>query len=129
METTENVMPYLDFIPENEFNGLIQKASMIVLPYKHFHSESGIVSKALGFNVPILVSKVVGLKRYASSEDYIIADTSPITFANQLKSLTELSSNESSEFVKSNLENASWDRVADAHINVYEMVSNLGENQ
>lgn len=59
-----------EFLAAGEFDTLIRRASLVVLPYTHFDAQSGILSKAIGAGVPVLAADLPALRdqagKYAS---------------------------------------------------------------
>lgn len=53
------------YVPDPEVSLLFRASDVLVLPYTHFDSQSGVIMLALSHGVPYLVSDVPGLKEFA----------------------------------------------------------------
>lgn len=62
------------FLERQEFNRVLERASVVVLPYTHFDAQSGILAKAVAAGLPIVASDLASLKEQASGH-------SPSSFA------------------------------------------------
>ncbi len=63
-----NVMKVLNFIPPSEVEYYFSSADVVVLPYKHFDSQSGVGAMALAFGKPLVVTRVGGLPDFVKDE-------------------------------------------------------------
>lgn len=61
----------LDYVPSSRVKYLYSAADVVVLPYKHFDSQSGPGNIALGFGKPLIVSHVGGLPDLVRESDVI----------------------------------------------------------
>ena len=57
----KHVITHLDYIPTHQVGAYFQAADLVLLPYHHFDSQSGIGSAALAFEKPLIVSDTGGL--------------------------------------------------------------------
>ncbi|WP_373499547.1 glycosyltransferase [Desulfococcus sp.] len=56
-----HVTTVLDYIPSGEVHRFFAAADLVILPYHHFDSQSGIGNTAIAFRKPMIVSDVGGL--------------------------------------------------------------------
>lgn len=60
----EVVKTRLEYIPANAVHRYFEIADLVLLPYLHFDSQSGVGATALAFQKPMIVSNVGGLKDF-----------------------------------------------------------------
>jgi len=56
------------FIPEDQIDGILRSADLIVMPYTGFESQSGVVFLAYAYNLPLIASRVGGLTEVIESD-------------------------------------------------------------
>ena len=65
----ENQISFINkFIPEDQIDGIMKSADLIVMPYTGFESQSGVVFLAYAYNLPLIVSRVGGLTEVIESD-------------------------------------------------------------
>jgi glycosyltransferase involved in cell wall biosynthesis len=62
----------LDFIKSNEVSRYFQAADLVVLPYRHFHAQTGVGLIALSLGKALIVSDVGGLPDLVSNNNYVV---------------------------------------------------------
>jgi glycosyltransferase involved in cell wall biosynthesis len=67
-----DVITYLDYIPANEVYRYFEAADLVLLPYRHFNSQSGIGGTAVSFRKPLIVTNVGGLPDLVTNPEYVV---------------------------------------------------------
>jgi glycosyltransferase involved in cell wall biosynthesis len=78
-------------IPENEIASLFEGASLVVLPYTHFHAQSGVLHLAIGYGVPSVVTNVGALGEQVERERIgaVAVEGGPAAFAQAVRQALE----------------------------------------
>lgn len=104
-----------EFLERREFDGLIQDASIVVLPYIHFDAQSGILAKAMKSEKFILASDLPSLREQAG--DYARIRFFPVAQESALASAlieSMLAGQTQSAFLSSSADpSADWKPVVD----------------
>jgi glycosyltransferase involved in cell wall biosynthesis len=66
------VRTFLDYIPSAEVYRYFEAADLVILPYHHFDSQSGIGGTAVSFRKPMIVSDVGGLPDLVKEDKYVV---------------------------------------------------------
>ncbi len=115
---------FLDYIPSNEVYRYYVSADLILLPYTHFDSQSGIGATAISFRKPMIVSNTGGLPDLVSDSNYIVTPGDATALANSillcLNSPEKL--NKMKMDAKKTAEKISWDFIAEKTYDVYEQM-------
>lgn len=74
----------LDYIPSGDVHLFFTAADMVILPYDHFDSQSGVGASALSFRKPLIVSRVGGLPDLVEDPQYVVPPKDPAALANIL---------------------------------------------
>ncbi|MFQ5708768.1 MAG: glycosyltransferase family 4 protein [bacterium] len=114
----------LEYVPSSKVQYLYSAADVVVLPYRHFDSQSGPGNIALGFNKPLVVSNVGGLPDLVRDKNAVFepGDVDGLAKA-LLRILTEPAykkklSNDSAELAKK----YSWDDIARKTVDLYQKI-------
>jgi len=118
---SDHVLPLLDYIPSADVHLFFTAADLVVLPYHHFDSQSGVASTALAFRKPMIVSAVGGLPDLVKDPACVVPPQNPAALAraiihclrapNRLQSLAADAHALSQDF--------SWKAIAKATFLVY----------
>ncbi|MGB5748040.1 MAG: glycosyltransferase family 4 protein [Desulfobacterales bacterium] len=68
----DSVRTFLEYIPSGEVHKYFKAADLVILPYHHFDSQSGIGGTAVSFRKPMIVSDVGGLPDLVKNREYVI---------------------------------------------------------
>ncbi len=114
----------LDYIPSGEVHRLFSAADLVILPYHHFDSQSGVAGTAVAFRKPMIVSDVGGLPTLVSDRQCVVPPRNPAALAraviqciddpHRLGTLSAEADNISNNF--------SWSAIAKSTFLVYETV-------
>ncbi|AOY59001.1 glycosyltransferase family 4 protein [Desulfococcus multivorans] len=117
----DHVLPILDYIPSAGVHRLFTAADLVILPYHHFDSQSGVAGTALAFRKPMIVSAVGGLPDLVKNPACVVPPQNPAALAravvrclqdpNRLRSLAADAHALSRDF--------SWKAIAKATFLVY----------
>lgn len=66
------VKTVLEYIPSGEVYRYFEAADLVILPYHHFDSQSGIGSTAVAFRKPLIVTEVGGLPDLVKNQHYVV---------------------------------------------------------
>lgn len=66
------VKTFLEYIPSGEVYRYFEAADLVILPYHHFDSQSGIGSAAVAFRKPLIVTEVGGLSDLVKNQHYVV---------------------------------------------------------
>ena len=116
-----SVRTCLEYVPSGDVYKYFEAADLVILPYHHFDSQSGVGATAVSFHKPIIVSDVGGLPELVKDRRYVIAPGDPHALARSmaecLKDPAELSvMAESTREVAAEL---SWPRIAEQTCSIY----------
>ncbi|MDY6950130.1 MAG: glycosyltransferase, partial [Thermodesulfobacteriota bacterium] len=67
------VRTYLTYVPSSEVYRFFVASDLVVLPYHHFDSQSGVGAAALSFGKPMIVTDVGGLPDLVEDRCYVVA--------------------------------------------------------
>lgn len=117
---------YNDFIPNNLVAKLFSHADIVVLPYTYHKGYSGVLTIALSFGKPVIVTNVGDLPNIIENyrEGIIIPPRNPKALANAIIRILEddkLRKIMSKNALKKAKE-LSWNNIAKKHIKIYEEI-------
>lgn len=69
----ECVKTYLRYIPSGKVHVFFETSDLVILPYQHFDSQSGVGATAVSFRKPLIVSNVGGLSDLVLDKRYVVA--------------------------------------------------------
>jgi len=81
---TKEVRTYLDYIPSDEVYRYFETADLVILPYHHFDSQSGIGGTAVSFRKPLIVTAVGGLPSLVKNQKYVVPPKDPEILARSI---------------------------------------------
>ncbi|MFH2046088.1 MAG: glycosyltransferase [Pseudomonadota bacterium] len=68
----EYISTYLDYIPSGEVYRFFTASDIVILPYHHFDSQSGVGATAVSFRKPLIVTDVGGLPDLVCDRRFIV---------------------------------------------------------
>lgn len=118
----KQVVTRLDYIPSADVHRYFCAADLVVLPYRHFDSQSGVGGTAVSFRKPLIVTQVGGLPELLIDTGAVVPPGDPNALAqaiygclNDPERLLKLSKD--AEIVAQRL---SWDSIAEKTVSIYE---------
>ncbi len=84
LKIESNVSTRLEYIPSGDVHRFFCAADMIVLPYRHFDSQSGVASTAVAFRKPMVVTNVGGLPDLVPDKRFVVPPDDPPALANAM---------------------------------------------
>lgn len=72
LRITAAVQTHLDYIPAADVHHYFEAADLVLLPYHHFDSQSGVGSSAIAFGKPLIVSDVGGLPELVTDKRWVV---------------------------------------------------------
>jgi glycosyltransferase involved in cell wall biosynthesis len=79
-----DIRTHLDYIPANEVYRYFEAADLVLLPYRHFNSQSGIGGTAISFRKPLIVTAVGGLPDLVAKREYVVPPEDPDGLARKI---------------------------------------------
>ena len=80
----DSVKTCLEYIPSGDIHKYFEAADLVILPYHHFDSQSGVGSTAVSFHKPMIVSDVGGLPDLVKDCRYVIPPKDPKALARSI---------------------------------------------
>jgi glycosyltransferase involved in cell wall biosynthesis len=114
LSISDYIKKHFEYIPSDEVEKFFLAADLVLLPYQHFDSQSGVGATALAFNKPMIVTETGGLPELVADRLYIVPPKDPNALAEKvifcLKDSPRLArmSEESRQISKE----VSWDVIA-----------------
>ena len=81
LDLAAHVTTILDYIPSGEVHRLYTAADLVILPYHHFDSQSGVGNTAIAFRKPMIVSNVGGLPDLVKDPGCVVPPRNPSALA------------------------------------------------
>jgi glycosyltransferase involved in cell wall biosynthesis len=78
------IKTYLRYIPSGEVFKFFVASDLVILPYHHFDSQSGVGSTAISFRKPMIVTNVGGLPELVVDQRYVVPPKDPETLASTI---------------------------------------------
>lgn len=120
----EYVTCHLKYIPSSEVHRYFASSDLVVLPYTHFDSQSGVGAIALSFRKPLIVTDVGGLRDLVCDRRFVVPPEDPVALANALiaclkdEKILNLMSADSEKMA----ERMSWSHIAGKTLSIYKKV-------
>jgi len=115
------VIQLLGYVPADQVGALFSATDLVVLPYRHFDSQSGVRAAAVAFNDPMIVTDTGGLPDLVSDPACVVPCGDPDALAEKI--LAILSDDRLYQKLKNDaakIENAmSWEHIANQTISLY----------
>jgi len=96
----DKIRTRLEYIPSGEVWKYFEASDLVILPYNHFDSQSGVGATAISFRKPMIVTDVGGLPELVKDRRYVVPAKDPTAFAGAIVSclrdtsrLVDMSSN------------------------------------
>jgi glycosyltransferase involved in cell wall biosynthesis len=118
---TDDVIKLIGYVPSDQVGSLFSAADLVVLPYTHFDSQSGVGAAAIAFHVPMIVTDTGGLPDLVMDPECVV----PCSDSNLLaeKIVTVLSNEALQKKLKNDAREIekmmSWERIADQTLSLY----------
>jgi len=84
LRINDSVKTCLEYIPSGDVYKYFEAADLVILPYHHFDSQSGVGSTAVSFHKPMIVSDVGGLPDLVKDYRYVIPPKNPEALARSI---------------------------------------------
>lgn len=121
----ENINLIPRYIEEDELKDLFSHASVVILPYDSFLSQSGVLLMALSYFTPVIATEVGGmgdlLMKYRIGLPLQRVDSK--TISNSLEDFSDIDPDMLYESILSARESLSWREAADMTVKLYEKIS------
>jgi len=118
----DSVKTFCGYVPSGEVHKYFEAADLVILPYEHFDSQSGVGSTAVSFRKPMIVSDVGGLSDLVQNHRWVVPPGDPEALSRAmidcLKNPTLLA--EMTADMDAVANNLSWTGIAQQTIAVYE---------
>jgi glycosyltransferase involved in cell wall biosynthesis len=116
------VVTRLGYIPSGEVYRYFMACDLVILPYHHFDSQSGVGGTAISFRKPMIVTQTGGLPDLVLDSRAIIPPNDPVALANSIIRCLEepgllMKLSQDAEIIAERL---SWEGIAKKTIQVYE---------
>ncbi len=72
LNVSEHVITHLDYVPADEVATYFTAADLVLLPYHHFDSQSGVGSAAVAFGKPLIVTRTGGLPDFVLDQRWVV---------------------------------------------------------
>jgi len=72
LNISDYIKKHFEYIPSDEVEKYFLAADLVVLPYQHFDSQSGVGATALAFNKPMIVTETGGLPELVAGRFYVV---------------------------------------------------------
>src|SRR4030042_115554 len=121
LNISDYIKKHFEYIPSDEVEKYFLAADLVVLPYQHFDSQSGVGATALAFNKPMIVTETGGLPELVAGRFYVVPPKGSTALAEKVifclkdSSLLARMSEESRQISRE----ISWDVIALETLLVY----------
>jgi len=68
----DHVITHLDYVPAAAVAGYFTAADLVLLPYHHFDSQSGVGATAINFGKPLIVTRTGGLPDFVLDPQWVV---------------------------------------------------------
>ena len=119
------ISTYLDYIPSGEVYRYFTASDIVILPYHHFDSQSGVGATAISFRKPLIVTDVGGLPDLVCDQRFVVRPNDVSCLATaiigcindpvQLKAMTD-----ASEIITNKL---AWPEIANKTYSIYKRLT------
>jgi len=124
LNISDSIITVLDYIPSSDVHVTFTMADLVLLPYTHFDSQSGVGATAVSFRKPLIVSDTGGLPDLVENKGYIVPPGDPGALScavlKALKSPGELS--KMARDADASARDMSWESIAEKTYAVYDRV-------
>jgi glycosyltransferase involved in cell wall biosynthesis len=84
LNISDYIKKHFEYIPSDEVEKFFLAADLVVLPYHHFDSQSGVGATALAFNKPMIVTDTGGLPELVADRLYVVPPKDPTALAEKV---------------------------------------------
>ena len=121
MKAADNIKKHLRYISSDEVGKFFLASDLVLLPYNHFDSQSGVGAIALAFHKPMIVTETGGLPELVADRFYVVPPNDPEALAGKIiacfKDPSRLAGmSKDSEMIADRI---SWKAIAEKTISVY----------
>ncbi|MCX8128611.1 MAG: glycosyltransferase family 4 protein [Clostridia bacterium] len=116
------------YVDISEIHTCFKDIDLVILPYTHFHSQSGVIYLAHSFGIPVLVTDLAGLKEHIekTSAGFMVRHSDAHSLKNELVRIASEPSQlvEKREYVKKYMKTAldGWKLISREYQKIYESV-------
>lgn len=124
LSLTDDVIKLIGYVPSDQVGSLFSAADLVVLPYTHFDSQSGVGAAAIAFHLPMIVTDTGGLPDLVSDPECVVPCSDSNLLAEKIVNIL------SNETLQKKLKNdarkiekmMSWERIAEQTLSLYHQV-------
>ncbi|EMS80854.1 glycosyltransferase family 4 protein [Desulfotignum phosphitoxidans] len=124
LSLADDVIKLIGYVPSDQVGALFSAADLVVLPYTHFDSQSGVGAAAIAFHVPMIVTDTGGLPDLVADPECVVPCSDSNLLAEKIVNVL------SNETLQKKLKNdarkiekmMSWERIADQTLSLYHQV-------
>ena len=121
-----NIIDLTGYVPADMVGSLFDATDLLVLPYSHFESQSGVGSAAIAFKVPMIVTQTGGLPDLVKDPACIIPKADSIILAQRIVDILSnkplLKKIKNDTFITEN--EISWEHIARKTLSLYKRIIN-----
>jgi glycosyltransferase involved in cell wall biosynthesis len=119
-----NIKKYLRYIQTEEASRFFIASDLVILPYHHFDSQSGVGAAALAFHKPMVVTDTGGLPEFVTDRFYVVPPKDSASLAEKIISCLNdpLRLAKMSEGSARIAQEISWNAIALKTLSVYQKV-------
>ncbi len=86
LDIGDRIKTCLEYIPSGAVWKYFEASDLVILPYNHFDSQSGVGATAISFRKPMIVSDVGGLPELVKDRRYVVPANDPTALARSIVS-------------------------------------------
>jgi glycosyltransferase involved in cell wall biosynthesis len=121
-----DVIQMLGYVPADQVGSFFSAADLVVLPYRHFDSQSGVGAVAIAFNVPMIVTDTGGMPDLVADPACVVPCGDPDTLAEKM--LVVLSDDRFYKKLKNDArkieKEMSWEHIVHQTVCLYHQIQN-----
>jgi glycosyltransferase involved in cell wall biosynthesis len=84
LSISDYIKKHFKYIPSDEVEQFFLASDLVLLPYHHFESQSGVGATALAFNKPMIVTETGGLPELVADRFYVVPPKDPAALAEKV---------------------------------------------
>jgi glycosyltransferase involved in cell wall biosynthesis len=84
LSISDYIKKHFKYIPSDEVEQFFLASDLVLLPYHHFESQSGVGATALAFNRPMIVTETGGLPELVADRFYVVPPKDPAALAEKI---------------------------------------------
>jgi glycosyltransferase involved in cell wall biosynthesis len=119
----KNVIKHLKYIPTEEVQYYFQACDLVVLPYRHFESQSGPGLISLTFKKPLIVSNVGSLPDLINNKKFLFTPNKQKVLASKIINFFKVKPSKKNKniTINNNLQPFNWYRISQKTLKIYKM--------